>query len=158
MDSIGRTSEEESPLIYGLEHQARALCSQTISTIGADVAFVRFLVGTQSLQTPNLIHLLEYSEETNNLSKALFKHDGGEIWSINCCPKNSRLITTCYSPTSTSRTRDCLCSLYELPNDIVDSLADKDYSTPPSLNKLCDFRSSKFNYPLTTSTLIVSYF
>lgn len=143
-DIIGK--ENDSPLIYGTEHQARALCSQNIS--GGSDSCVRFLVGTQSLQTPNQVHLLEYLEDRNSISKAIFKHEEGEIWHISSSSKNPRLIATCYSPSSTTKDQKggSMCSLFEIPIDVSNSINEEECITSLPLKKLRDFKSSKYAF------------
>ena len=41
---------DDAPVIYGLEYQARALCPQQ-----AETDAIRFLVGTQSLKSENQV-------------------------------------------------------------------------------------------------------
>lgn len=84
-------SDDDSSLIYGLEYQTRALCAQ--ATI--DEA-KRFLIGTQSLKHTNQIHLIEYDDETNFLTKCIYKHEPGEIWNISAAYERN-LFLTCYS-------------------------------------------------------------
>ncbi|RWS20568.1 protein TSSC1-like protein, partial [Leptotrombidium deliense] len=80
-----------------IEYQSRALCSQSKKE-----SCVRFVVGTQSLKKENQIHLIEYLEECNTLSKLAFKHGDGEIWHLPSHGKHNSLIATCYSSQSLS--------------------------------------------------------
>lgn len=67
--------DNDTPVIYGLEFQTRALSAQT-----AETDIVRFLVGTQSLKfSNNQVHLVELNEETGNLKTQVFQHPIGEI-------------------------------------------------------------------------------
>ncbi|XP_074594908.1 EARP and GARP complex-interacting protein 1 [Brevipalpus obovatus] len=143
MDSI-TGKELESPLIYGIEHQARALCSQNVSNSSSENSLIRFMVGTQSLQTANQVYLLEFSEEKSTLTKAIFKHDEGEIWHISCSSKNPQLLTTCYSPSSTTRDfkQGSMCSLFELPANFTNPINEEEYTAPLPLKKIRDFRTN----------------
>ncbi|CAG2103892.1 unnamed protein product, partial [Medioppia subpectinata] len=138
--AIDSFSEDESPLIYGLEFQSRCLCSSSNVDTSGSHGFVRFLVGTQSLKSENQIHLLEYLEETNSLSKAVFRHSGGEVWDVSTHPKHCHLITTCYSSQSQSYAGkvDNNCSLWTLPVDMSKPLTDEDSTTSGQLTKVCD--------------------
>lgn len=85
--------ENDSPVIYGLEFQTRALSAQT-----AETDIVRFLVGTQSLKfSDNQVHLVELNEETGNLKTEVFQHPVGEIWSLQASPTESNVFITCYN-------------------------------------------------------------
>ncbi|XP_015779964.1 PREDICTED: protein TSSC1-like isoform X1 [Acropora digitifera] len=65
--------EDDSPVIYGLELNARALVPQHAET---DV--IRFIVGTQSLKFDNQIHLIDFDGESNVINKSVFMHSAGE--------------------------------------------------------------------------------
>lgn len=139
--AIEGLNEDDSPLIYGLEFQCRSLCS---SANGDNSSFVRFLAGTQSLKNENQIHLLEYLEESNGLSKAVFRHSAGEVWNVATHPKHSQLISTCYSTQSQSLVGkvENHCSLWTLPIDMSRPLADDDSTTAPQLEKVADLEPS----------------
>jgi len=51
-------------LIYNLPE---GISSRTMCAISADEESHRFVVGTCSLQAPNTIHVLNYSEDTNTV-------------------------------------------------------------------------------------------
>jgi len=59
--------DEDAPVIYGLELQGRTLCP-----LYAESEAIRFLVGTQSLQTENQVHLLDFDDESNIINKHVF--------------------------------------------------------------------------------------
>ncbi|TWW71634.1 EARP-interacting protein [Takifugu flavidus] len=84
--------EDDAPVIYGLEFQARALTSQTGETDA-----IRFLVGTQSLKFDNQIHIIEFDDENNIINKNVLLHQSGEIWHIAACPADKSVLTTCYN-------------------------------------------------------------
>uniref|UniRef100_A0AAY5L5B6 EIPR1-like beta-propeller domain-containing protein n=1 Tax=Esox lucius TaxID=8010 RepID=A0AAY5L5B6_ESOLU len=90
--------EDDAPVIYGLEFQARALTSQT-----AESDAIRFLVGTQSLKFDNQIHIIDFDDENNIISKSVLQHEAGEIWHISASPADKAVLTTCYNITSESR-------------------------------------------------------
>lgn len=133
--------EDESPLIYGLEFQSRALCS---SSNGENSSLVRFLVGTQSLKSENQIHLLEYLEETNSLSKAVFRHPFGEVWNVSTNAKHSNLLTTCYSSQSQSFAGriENHCSVLRFPIDVSNNLIEDESTTCGQLEKVCDLEQT----------------
>jgi len=134
-------NDEETPFIYGLEYQTRALTNFDNAN---DNSTIRFIVGTQSLRNVNKVHLVEYSEETNTYSNLVFKHNQGEIWHLSSCSSHHNLITSCYSSVKSSRdgkVYNC-CSLFKFPFDLSDtSAADEDYIA--SLEKLADFKSGR---------------
>ncbi|CAB3365655.1 Hypothetical predicted protein [Cloeon dipterum] len=84
--------DEETPVIYGLEFQARALAAQL-----AETEAVRFYVGTQSLKFDNQVHRLELDEENNMIKREVFHHGDGEIWHISASPTDKNVISTVYN-------------------------------------------------------------
>lgn len=129
------SAEEDSPLIYGLELQARALASAGTS----DSTLIRFVVGTQSLKSDNQIHLLEYLEESHSLSKNIFRHPAGEIWNISASPKNSSLVMTCHSKATTDGQLDNGCTLFRFPIDVSNNLVDEDNISSQQLSTVGHF-------------------
>ncbi|XP_067032800.1 EARP-interacting protein homolog isoform X1 [Acropora muricata] len=89
--------EDDSPVIYGLELNARALVPQHAET---DV--IRFIVGTQSLKFDNQIHLIDFDDESNVINKNVFMHSAGEIWSMNTSPTDKNVLATCYNKVTDS--------------------------------------------------------
>ncbi|RMX41659.1 hypothetical protein pdam_00008865 [Pocillopora damicornis] len=90
--------EDDSPVIYGLELNARALVPQH-----AETDIIRFIVGTQSLKYENQIHLIDFDDESNVINKNVFMHSVGEIWSMNTSPTDKTLLATCYNEVSESK-------------------------------------------------------
>ena len=43
------------------------------------------------------VHLIEYDDETNSISKCVYEHRDGEIWHIASSPKNKLQLLTCYN-------------------------------------------------------------
>ncbi|XP_070776548.1 EARP-interacting protein homolog isoform X1 [Enoplosus armatus] len=84
--------EDDAPVIYGLEFQARALTAQT-----AETDAIRFLVGTQSLKFDNQIHIIDFDDENNIINKNVLLHQAGEIWHIGTSPADKAVLTTCYN-------------------------------------------------------------
>lgn len=135
----GNVTEEESPLIYGLELQARALSSGSSSANDANL--VRFLVGTQSLKSDNQLHVLEYLEEQHTLSKVIFKHSAGEIWNLAASPQDPQHVLTCYSlqsPTFEGQVEN-RCTLWKFPVDLSCNIIDEDSISPLPLERVADF-------------------
>uniref|UniRef100_A0A8C8F962 EIPR1-like beta-propeller domain-containing protein n=1 Tax=Oncorhynchus tshawytscha TaxID=74940 RepID=A0A8C8F962_ONCTS len=89
--------EDDAPVIYGLEFQARALTSQT-----AESDAIRFLVGTQSLKFDNQIHIIDFDDENNIISKSVLLHQAGEIWHISASPADKAVLSTCYNKSEAS--------------------------------------------------------
>uniref|UniRef100_A0A2K5Q039 EARP and GARP complex-interacting protein 1 n=1 Tax=Cebus imitator TaxID=2715852 RepID=A0A2K5Q039_CEBIM len=84
--------EDDAPVIYGLEFQARALTPQT-----AETDAIRFLVGTQSLKYDNQIHIIDFDDENNIINKNVLLHQAGEIWHISASPADKGVLATCYN-------------------------------------------------------------
>uniref|UniRef100_A0AC11E054 EARP complex and GARP complex interacting protein 1 n=1 Tax=Ovis aries TaxID=9940 RepID=A0AC11E054_SHEEP len=87
--------EDDAPVIYGLEFQARALTPQT-----AETDAIRFLVGTQSLKYDNQVHVIDFDDENNIINKTVLLHQAGEIWHISASPADRGVLATCYSQAS----------------------------------------------------------
>ncbi|KOX76307.1 Protein TSSC1 [Melipona quadrifasciata] len=120
--------ENDSPVIYGLEFQTRALSAQT-----AETDIVRFLVGTQSLKfNNNQVHLVELNEETGGLKTQVFHHPIGEIWSLQASPTEPNIFITCYNTLSDDGSCQMKGALWKLPEL-------KEYTNDvESLKKLAD--------------------
>lgn len=112
--------EDESPVIYGLEFQARALSAQN-----AETDIIRFFVGTQSLKFENQIHQLEYDEETNNVIKTVYLHSAGEIWHLNTSPNDLDLLSTCYNQITTDGKCEMKGAIWRLPANKTGSGSDE---------------------------------
>ncbi|KAI4898442.1 hypothetical protein NFI96_000498 [Prochilodus magdalenae] len=99
--------EDDAPVIYGLEFQARALTAQT-----AETDAIRFLVGTQSLKFDNQIHIIDFDDENNIINKNVLLHHAGEIWHISASPADKGVLTTCYNKMKRHLRESCanLCS------------------------------------------------
>ncbi|KFM72860.1 Protein TSSC1, partial [Stegodyphus mimosarum] len=102
--------EDDAPIIYGLEFQARALSAQTSET---DI--VRFLVGTQSLKFENQIHQLEYDEENNSIVKTVYLHNVGEIWHLSTSASEGSLLSTCYNQITQNGKCEMHGAIWKLP-------------------------------------------
>ncbi|XP_053617987.1 EARP and GARP complex-interacting protein 1 isoform X2 [Plodia interpunctella] len=104
--------EEGNSIIYGLEHQTRALSPQ----YGESEA-IRFLIGTQSLKPhTNQVHVVELEEDTGALHTKVFKHDIGEIWHLRCSPHDAATLLTvhnAYDPNTSQCTMGV--TIYKLP-------------------------------------------
>ncbi|XP_012540737.1 EARP-interacting protein homolog [Monomorium pharaonis] len=132
--------ENDSPVIYGLEFQTRALSAQT-----AETDIVRFLVGTQSLKfSNNQVHLVELNEETGNLKTQVFQHPIGEIWSLQASPTEPDVFITCYNTLNEEGTCQMKGAIWKFPeikeynNDIL------------QLNKLADIDTTPYGTDLKT--------
>ncbi|XP_026332666.1 EARP and GARP complex-interacting protein 1 [Hyposmocoma kahamanoa] len=104
--------EEGNSIIYGLEHQTRALSPQ----YGESEA-IRFLIGTQSLKPQsNQVHVVELEEDTGALHTKVFKHEIGEIWHLRCSPHDAATLMTvhnAYDPNTAQCTMGV--SIFKLP-------------------------------------------
>ncbi|KAL5016610.1 hypothetical protein ScPMuIL_006199 [Solemya velum] len=129
--------EDEAPVIYGLEFQARALTAQV-----AETDQIRFLVATQSLRAENQVHHIDFDDENNVINKNVFLHREGEIWHLNSSSTDKDLLITCYNKTSESKT-EMRAALWRLPSDF-DGCPPDDQSSPQSLEHVCQLDSSDY--------------
>ncbi|XP_027201607.2 EARP-interacting protein homolog [Dermatophagoides pteronyssinus] len=136
-----RSVSENPSLIYGLDHECRALCSQYSEHLPS-----RFFVGTQSLKSnENYVHLLEYIEESNSLLKAVFRHSYGEIWHMISFSKQPQNLLTCYSSLSeTNKIINCF-TLWHIPIDITENLNENENAVVLELEKYHTFDREKFD-------------
>ncbi|XP_017891002.1 EARP-interacting protein homolog [Ceratina calcarata] len=132
--------ENDSPVIYGLEFQTRALSAQT-----AETDIVRFLVGTQSLKfSNNQVHLVELNEETGSLRTQMFNHPVGEVWSLQASPTDPSIFITCYNTLSDDGSCHMKGALWQLPQL-------KEYTNNvENLTKLADIDTTPYGTDLKT--------
>uniref|UniRef100_A0A8C9MC77 EARP complex and GARP complex interacting protein 1 n=1 Tax=Panthera tigris altaica TaxID=74533 RepID=A0A8C9MC77_PANTA len=104
--------EDDAPVIYGLEFQARALTPQT-----AETDAIRFLVGTQSLKYDNQIHIIDFDDENNIINKNVLLHQVGEIWHISASPADKGVLATCYNKPSDSKVLTC-AAVWRMPKEL----------------------------------------
>ncbi|XP_016133768.1 protein TSSC1 [Sinocyclocheilus grahami] len=126
--------DDDAPVIYGLEFQARALTAQT-----AETDAIRFLVGTQSLKFDNQIHIIDFDDENNMINKSVLLHDAGEMWHISGSPADKAVLTTCYSKTSESRVLTC-AAVWRMPPEWESGShesPDDSSNNPQTLELLC---------------------
>ncbi|GAB1297358.1 EARP and GARP complex-interacting protein 1 [Apodemus speciosus] len=126
--------EDDAPVIYGLEFQARALTPQT-----AETDAIRFLVGTQSLKYDNQIHIIDFDDENNIINKNVLLHQAGEIWHISASPADKGVLATCYNKTSDSRVQAC-AAVWRMPKELESGShesPDDPASTAQTLELLC---------------------
>ncbi|CAG2227622.1 EIPR1 [Mytilus edulis] len=129
--------DDESPVIYGLEFQAKALTAQT-----GETDKIRFLVGTQSLRVENQIHHIDFDDENNIINKNIYLHPEGEIWNIKASTIDKDLMTTCYNKTSESKT-EMKAAIWRLPSDFDSGQAD-DQSAHPAVRLVCHLNNSEY--------------
>ncbi|XP_072026211.1 EARP and GARP complex-interacting protein 1-like [Amphiura filiformis] len=133
--------DDEAPVIYGLEFQARALTAQVAET---DV--IRFLVGSQSLKHENQVHLLEFDDENNILNKSVYIHKDGEIWHMSSSPGSGDVMATCYNRIVDNKT-ETHATIWRLPTQDDGSesepvVLDDSPSSAQSLEVLCRLDNS----------------
>ncbi|XP_070284728.1 EARP and GARP complex-interacting protein 1 isoform X3 [Myotis yumanensis] len=127
--------EDDAPVIYGLEFQARALTPQT-----AETDAIRFLVGTQSLKYDNQIHIIDFDDENNIINKNVLLHQVGEIWHISASPADKGVLATCYNKIADSRVLTC-AAVWRMPEESEPGShesPDESSSTAHALELLCD--------------------
>ncbi|KAK9511825.1 hypothetical protein O3M35_000413 [Rhynocoris fuscipes] len=104
------TLEEDTPLIYGLEFQARSLTVQQ-----TDTDLTRFMVGTQTLKiASNQIHIVEVCDDTGVLSAQTFSHPSGELWHLHWSPHDSQLFSACYNTITEDQGTSMKCAIYSI--------------------------------------------
>ncbi|KAG9336180.1 hypothetical protein JZ751_002527 [Albula glossodonta] len=126
--------EDDAPVIYGLEFQARALTAQT-----AETDAIRFLVGTQSLKFDNQIHIIDFDDENNIINKNVLLHQAGEIWHIGGSPADKSVLTTCYNKTSDCKVTGC-AAVWRMPAEWESGSHDSpddSSNNPQTLELLC---------------------
>ncbi|XP_017842994.2 EARP-interacting protein homolog [Drosophila busckii] len=105
---------EENSLIYGLELQARALTPQY-----GESNDVCFFIATNSLKPTNQVHLLQYDEESGTTQAKIFEHAMGEVWKLNSCPYDPKLLATVYNVQKGVQVQS-QAALLTLPTDSLD--------------------------------------
>ncbi|XP_050402615.1 EARP and GARP complex-interacting protein 1 [Patella vulgata] len=123
--------DDEAPVIYGLEFQARSLAAQV-----AETDHIRFLVGTQSLRAENQVHHIDFDDENNLINKNLYLHREGEIWHMSASTFDKSLVTTCYNKTSDSKSEIC-GAVWKLPGDFDDAVHDDQTTSHQPLELVC---------------------
>ncbi|EDW40342.1 GL24948 [Drosophila persimilis] len=103
---------DENSLIYGLELQARALTPQY-----GESNEVCFFIATNSLKPTNQLHLISYDEEQGSIQSKVFEHALGEVWKLNSCPHNSRLLASVYNVQKGAQVQ-AHAALLTLPEDL----------------------------------------
>ncbi|XP_054772763.2 EARP-interacting protein homolog [Lytechinus pictus] len=134
--------DDEAPVIYGLEFQARSLTAQV-----AETDAIRFLVGTQSLKYDNQVHVLDFDEDHNALDKTVFFHKDGEIWHIASSPGDKDVLSTCFNKIVDNKLQG-QAAIWRLPVDEEDpdvsdiGLHDDTSSNAKNLEVLCRLDNS----------------
>nr|XP_016994030.2 EARP-interacting protein homolog [Drosophila takahashii] len=103
---------DENSLIYGLELQARALTPQY-----GESNDVCFFIATNSLKPTNQVHLIQYEEEQGTVQSKVFEHALGEVWKLNSCPHNARLLASVYNVQKGAQVLT-QSALFTLPEDL----------------------------------------
>jgi len=102
-------------LISTFESQCRALTSAPSPDENAS----RFIVGTQSPSSTNLLYLFEYRDDNNSLAKISFKFPYGELWHLNTSNKHQYLLAAVTSHHGRSK-----ASLFRLPSALGNPIED----------------------------------
>lgn len=110
-------------IITTFENQCRALTSATSPDENAS----RFLVGTLSPCSENLLYLFEYKDDNNNLAKVSFKFPFGEIWHLSTSNKYLNLVAGVIGNKG-----QLSVGIYKLPDELENSIED-DYGLSESL-------------------------
>lgn len=126
---------ENTSLIYGLDNECRALCSQFNENL-----LTRFLVGTLTLEaSQNQVHLLEYLEDSNAFSKNVFRHKKGEIWHLASFTKQTQLFVSCYSSLNGTGNVINQCSIFRIPVDVSSHLKEVETHAIEDLVEVANF-------------------
>lgn len=109
IDRTGHARSEMAAAIYGTE------VSRCVSTVG-DTDDTLFVVGTQKLRGNNEVHLVAHDRDRNALvNKAVWAHHP-EIWDLQFCPNDARLLATIYNASSGGN--DYGAAVWRLPGGI----------------------------------------
>merc|ERR1712136_89961 len=73
-----------------------------------------YIVGSQSLQQENQVHVLEYDDESNQLEKYVFSHAPGEIWHLGSCHTDPSIFSSCYNQFIDGQIHH-KCAIWKLP-------------------------------------------
>lgn len=125
-----------SPVIYGMEFQTRALAPHS-----AETDLVQFFVGTQGVRSENQVHFLDFDDENNSINKSIFMHPDGEIWSISTSNKEKNLISTVYNKVQNSKC-DMLAAVWNVGGESPSS--NDDLNSNQNLKLVSKFDSSGF--------------
>ncbi|KAK2193354.1 hypothetical protein NP493_15g05042 [Ridgeia piscesae] len=133
--------EDDAPVIYGLEFQARALTAQV-----AESDAIHFLVGTQSLslKCENQVHQIDFDDENNIINKNVFLHREGEIWSISASPCDKQILATVYNKTSQSKA-EMQAAVWKMPTNFDSTISDDNAANAPTLELLTKLESEEDN-------------
>uniref|UniRef100_UPI00358F764D EARP and GARP complex-interacting protein 1 isoform X2 n=1 Tax=Myxine glutinosa TaxID=7769 RepID=UPI00358F764D len=140
--------DDDAPVIYGIEFQARTLTAQT-----AETDAIRFMVGTQSLKHDNQVHLIDFDDENNLINKTVFLHHFGEIWHISASPADFNVLSTCYN-TCVDGKLQTRAAVWRIPCDAEAGEADTGEdvgANPLALDLLCHLES---NNPTSTTSVL----
>ena len=58
---------------------------------------VRFYAGTLSPRSEGLIHQVDFDEETNHVTRKIYKTKVGEIWQVQCSASDLQLVGLIYN-------------------------------------------------------------
>nr|DBA25805.1 TPA: hypothetical protein GDO54_010150 [Pyxicephalus adspersus] len=142
--------EDDAPVIYGLEFQARALSAQT-----AETDAIRFLVGTQSLRYDNQIHVIDFDDESNIINKNVLLHHAGEIWQISANPADRNVLATCYNNTSDSKVTSS-AAVWRIPKELQagnQEVPDDSSNNTQTLELLCHLNNDSHSSLSNSTTL-----
>ena len=129
-----------TPLITGLDHECRSLCSQHSESLPT-----RFFVGTNSVKySTNQIHLLEYDDSDHSISKIAFRHGKGQIWNMVAPSKNCQILITNYEGEPVSPKLENHVAVWNIPVNISDPLPSLNVSMT-DLELKCNFDAKSLN-------------
>ena len=110
--------QKAKSVVYG-HRLNKAKC---LSSVLGDTTRDRFLVGTMCLHSDNEIHLIEYKEDLDDVSRVAIYSHPHEIWNIAPCPSRPNLFFTVYH-----NGKNFESSLWKLPANVYgDSLVEEE--------------------------------
>lgn len=125
-------------IVTTFENQCRALTSAPSPDENAS----RFLVGTQSLNSDNLLYMFEYKDDNNNLAKVSFKFPFGELWHLATFSKHPSLVAGVVG----TKPKQLNVSLFKLPQELTINTIEDDYGLSESpVEKLFQLTTSSNN-------------
>jgi WD40 repeat protein len=150
--------ENDAPVIYGLEFQARALTAHT-----AETEAIEFFVGTQSLRCENQIHRIDFDDENNVITKTSFVHSAGELWDISASTVSRNVLATVYNHISNNSKAEMKAAIWSVPCTVDTSPADDNLTNVPALILQTEIDSSQYGdvksvlwHPSGESSTIIS--
>lgn len=116
---------------------------RALTAHAAETDAVQFFVGTQSLRCENQVHRVDFDDENNVISKYMFLHNAGEVWSIASSPLEQNVISTIYNSVTDTKA-EMLAAIWRVPTDSLSAAGEESISNAPPLQLMTSVDSSSF--------------